>query len=333
MSRGEERSVGNTLRLTHEVDHSVTVRDRNHTVLVYRYDHSVRYPYCHPVNVPDGPAVTLCRPFDHDWHLGMYFAWKYVNGFNVWEGPDGGEAFGLSQHRALSVKTDETAGAGIAHALTWTTAAHEPLLDDYRVVLVRQPRSVDYYCIDWAFQFEPRVDTVVLERKPEWGGYAGLSVRFPRSFSHNRVLNAEHQTTSAETYRARSAWTDYSGWVDGRGPNTWAGVAMLDHPANARFPTAWLTYDAPDLQFLNAALLRDEAMVMRAGHPLRLAYRVLVHWGAGNRETIEQQFIAFAATDLFADWHRLFPAFGLPLATTASSTGDTTNAAKRHSHP
>ena len=293
--------------MLHDLGRSVTIFDNEHVILAYHYDADARYPYCHPVNLPGGPPVTLSRPFDHDWHLGMYFCWKYVNGLNVWEGPDAGEAYGITRHRALQLSADETAGAGIGHALTWTTVEGDPLLDDYRLVIVRPPHSETHYCIDWTFVFVPRVETVVLDRKPEWGGYAGLSVRLPRSFFRNRVLNADEQATTAETNAARSRWTDYAGWVDGQGRKAWAGVTMIDHPGNPRFPTPWLTYDSPELQFLNAAFVRDEPFVLHRGETLRLAYHVIVHWDAGTRELIEPYFDAFAATDPHAEWSGLFP--------------------------
>jgi hypothetical protein len=275
-------------------------------VLSYHYGDDVRYPYCHPVNLPDGPAVTLCRPFDHDWHLGMYFCWKYINGLNVWEGPDAGEPYGVTRHRALALQMDDVAGAGFGHVISWTTAEGAPLLDDYRVVMVRPPQSGDHYCIDWIFQFVPRAETIVLDRKPEWGGYAGLSVRFPRSFFRNQVLNANKQTSSAETHAACSEWTDYSGWVDGQGRKAWAGVTMIDHPSNPRFPTPWLTYDSPELQFLNAAFVRDEPFVLQRGETLRLAYRVLVHWDTGSSKLIQPHVDAFVRTEPHQESNRIF---------------------------
>lgn len=293
------------LRITHDLHDSVTISHDKQVILTYHYDADARYPYCHPVNLPDGPEITLYRPFDHDWHLGMYFSWKYLNGLNVWEGVDSGEPYGITKHRALAVSQDETAGSGISHALTWTTADGEPILDETHTVIVRPPTAGDHYCIDWTFEFAPCVETVVFERKIEWGGYAGLSVRFPRSFFHNQVLNADKQATSGETNAARSRWTDYSGWIDGRGPGHWGGVTMIDHPGNARHPTPWLTYDSPDLQFLNAAFVRDEPFTLRQGETLRLAYRVLVHWNTADGEAIEQHYDAFAATDPYEEFTRM----------------------------
>jgi len=278
-------------------DGVATVYRDNQFVLAYHYGDCERYPYCHPVNLPGGPPVTLYQPFDHVWHLGMYFAWKYLNGVNVWEGSDSGEAYGGTRHVDLAPVSDGAVGAGVRHTIDWIESNGTPLLRDHRTVLVRAIDSSAYHIIDWDFEFTPLQDVVELDRKVEWGGHAGLGVRLPRSFLAPRVLNAEGDRGTAETSRARSRWTDYSGWIDGEGHRTRGGVTMIDHPSNPRYPTPWLTYDTRDLQFLNAAFLRDKPYELRRGETLRLAYRVLVHWGEGDPEVIEAEASAFAATD------------------------------------
>ncbi len=293
------------LQLTHEPDHAVTIGDGEQVILTYQYGAGLGYPYCHPVNLPDGPSVTLHKPFDHPWHLGLYFAWKYINGLNVWEGRDSGEPWGATRHLQLEPIEDQGAGAGVWHAVAWGGGEGNALLRDERCVLVRPTKSSRYHCIDWALTFTPLVDAVELDRKVEWGGYAGLGVRLPRSFVRPDVLNAEGQTDTAQTHLARSAWTDYSGWIDGQDRPAWGGVTIIDHPSNPRFPTPWLTYDVREFQYLNAAFLRDEPLVVRQGETLRLAYRVLVHWEQGDRHLIETEARAFAATNPHQEIGRL----------------------------
>jgi len=181
------------------------------------------------------------------------------------------------------------------------TAAGQPLLAEERLVLVHPPAE-GAYAIDWIGRFTPLGSEVVFERKVEWGGYAGLSVRLPRSFLRPQIRNALGQTDPAETHQARAAWTDYSGGIDGLERPAWGGVAILDHPQNPRFPTPWLTYHRPDLQFLNAAFLRDEPYVLRPGERLTLAYRVLVHWGVGDPAALDRAAQAFAALDPQTLW-------------------------------
>lgn len=292
-------------RIAAHADGAVRVARDGRELLAYRYGDDALYPYCHPVNLPDGPPITLHRPFDHPWHVGLYFAWKYVNGLNVWEGPGSGEPHGGTRHISLDTVEDERSGAGVRHTIAWVGEGGEPLLSDERLVLVRPGEEPDCYRIDWMLRCEPLTDRVYLDRKVEWGGYAGLGVRLPRSFVRPSVLNAEGDTSTDRTHAASSAWTDYSGWIDGRDRPSWGGVTMIDHPSNPRFPTPWLTYDVRELQYLNAAPLRDEPLELRRGDVLRLAYRVLVHWGRGDPGLIDAEARDFARMDPHEEMVRL----------------------------
>ena len=75
-------------------------------------------------------------------------------------------------------------------------------------MLVQPPDQRRYYSVDWIGTFTALAQEVVLDRKVEWGGYAGLSARLPRSFLQPNVRNADGQTSSLETHQARSRWTD-----------------------------------------------------------------------------------------------------------------------------
>jgi hypothetical protein len=286
-----------SFQIIHAVDHSVSVLKDNQLLVEYHYKQVNRFPYCHPVNLLDGPTVSLCHPYDHDWHMGMFFSWKYLNGFNVWEGSDSNEAYGATSDVALHVIADHDDGAGFWHQINWTTSAGERLLQDQRIVLVKSSSISNAYCIDWIFTFVPLVEEITFERKVEWGGYAGLSVRLPRSFYQPRILNANGDTQSQVTHSARASWTDYSGWLDGLGRKAWGGIAMLDHPQNYRHPTPWLTYDTPHLQFLNAAFLRDEPYTLYQGDSLMLAYRAVVHWEQGDRNLLDAEASLFSQID------------------------------------
>jgi hypothetical protein len=283
------------LRVIHDLGHALTIFDGNDALLTYCYDGD-RFPYCHPVNLPGGgPSVTLARPYDHPWHLGLFFAWKYVGGVNVWEGRDAGEPSGRAQHIALTPIPDGGGGAGLRHALLWITADGRPLLRERRTLLVRPPQEGAYYAIDWQLGFAPAAGPITLERTVEGGGYAGLTARLPRSFHAPQLLNALGQTDQAETHQARAAWADYSGPLDGLEEPVWGGLAIIDHPGNPRHPSPWLTYNTSNYQLLNAALLREMPLALGQDDELHLAYRVVVHWGAGDAGLLDALAAQFAA--------------------------------------
>jgi hypothetical protein len=79
-----------------------------------------------------------------------------------------------------------------------------------------------------------------------------------------------------------------SGPIDG-GADLSAGLAMLDHPDNPRYPTPWYAGGAGSGNFLNAALLFHEPMTLPAGETLTLRYRVLIHDGIWDVRRLKQE--------------------------------------------
>ena len=78
-------------------------------------------------------------------------------------------------------------------------------------------------------------------------------------------------------------------------------MALLDHPANPRFPCPWYgstranTYgDEGWSNFLNAALLFHEPLSVPAGEPLHVRHRVIVHDGAWDATEVAAAHEAWA---------------------------------------
>lgn len=75
-----------------------------------------------------------------------------------------------------------------------------------------------------------------------------------------------------------------------------AGVAILDHPGNLRFPSQWhcILQTTHQFGYFSPAPLWSEPYTLPAGKMLTLRYRVLVHPDRGQKDKIEQQWKAFA---------------------------------------
>ena len=50
------------LRIEHDFNRSVTVRNGDECLFAYRYGEVDLFPYCHPVNLPGEQPVTMIRP-------------------------------------------------------------------------------------------------------------------------------------------------------------------------------------------------------------------------------------------------------------------------------
>lgn len=271
------------LRLERHSEQEVRIYREDLHLLSYCWDQTK--PYIHPLNTPSGHTLSLLNPYDHVWHLGLFFSWKYVNGVNFWEETQGScvsqcDFIARVNGRDIVLETRNE----------WRTAQLETLLDESR--MVRFAEGSDHYLIDFDMSFASRWGEVILDRTDPkvqpWGGYAGLSFRPVRAMFHEAdVLNSEG-LRGMESDGAPAKWARYAGKLDGRKKPS-GGVAIIDHPENPRYPSTFYTRDnSRHFGFLAASFIYHEPYVLKAEETLRLRYRVVVHDGILDHERLER---------------------------------------------
>lgn len=269
------------------------LNNKHRTVAQYCYDHFDFYPYCHPVTLPDGGELTLDLPADHPWHSGMTFAWKYLNGCNVWDFEASGPKAGSVVHRDLRLSDHEPE---LTQTLVWRDDQERDLLEDRRTLRV-SANEQGLPMFDWHFHFTALAEEVVCERHVGWGGYGGFYIRFARG-TDPVILNAEGKTNIEEEDRFRSRWCAFAFARDGFPSRTnyehKAGMAIFDHPDNPRHPTPWLTFNRMNCQKLMPAFLRDEPLTLRRGDTLDLRYRAVSFLGNPDHSSLETARQAWA---------------------------------------
>ena len=149
------------------------------------------------------------------------------------------------------------------------------------------PPVDDHYGFDLDYSFQGCGGATSFERIPyhpvdcNWGGYAGLSYRPVRDFSRPQVTNSDGET---EDIRAKpTRWLDLTDQMDGH-RDTWAGVCLMDHPANLRHPVP-ANFHKPDwchLRWSQLALLFEDNYTLPDRESLDLRYRVVVHDGKAD---------------------------------------------------
>jgi hypothetical protein len=256
----------------------------------FNYGPELPKPYFHPIATLDGRVLTWDPPPDHVWHHGLWFSWKYINGVNYWEhNAETGRPDGRTLWSEVQAETRDDNSAVISMKLSYQPAADSrAVLKEERLIKISSPDAHPEYHIDWTSTFSA-VETVTLDRTPpkaeSSGGYAGLSVRFAKSFVERQASSLEGPITfdGGNRHRGRGVAREFNGFVDG----VPVGLAFLDHPQNPRHPTPWYLVGSPVMNYVNAAVLNDEPLTLDAGERLILRYRLIVHrdrWDANRLE-------------------------------------------------
>lgn len=279
--------------VTHEVGRSITAQAEHRELPTWVLDYGSKpKPFMHPVRTPNGHCLSLAEPYDHLWHRGLWFTFKYVNGENFWEE---NVEHGIQRVTAIPAvcHTSENEIA-VEMELAWCAPkAGEPVFVEHRTIRYRPGQHVDTY--DWRSSMVAQQD-VVLDRTPytTWGGYGGLSFRGSRNWAVERYLLPDGAAQDRPTGQ-RGSWCELSGRIDG-GAGLSGGIAILDHPGNLRAPTPWYAGGGSGT-FINAALLFHEPLTLVKGEELSLRYRVLIHDGIWERDQVEEEHETFASND------------------------------------
>ncbi|MGP4038781.1 DUF6807 family protein [Gracilibacillus sp. D59] len=240
------------------------------------------------VKTTDEHTISLYRPWDHPWHPGLFFSWKYINGYNFWEAKYHGE-----QNRVVtdSFIPMEEGSIGFRQALSYINHEGENLLQEKRVVTVEE--ELDGYLIHWQASYTPTNNAVTLSssentEKTPWGGYGGLSCRLSRNLLRPAITTDLGSYTAEEAFSIPFKWCDYSGKLDGYIEEEWAGICIFDHPLNMRYPSPKLTYDYKDMQFMTAAILFNKPYLLNMSETLHLNYSFYIHDNKAEKENLNR---------------------------------------------
>jgi hypothetical protein len=280
-------------------DQSIDIYDGSQLLTTYHVDQSRLKNYFHPVNTVEGYPLTLDQPYDHPWHHGLYFTWKYINGINFWEDTGTPEQTGRMTNVGEPQVSVESGKCSIRQVLDWEVLTGEKFMKEDRSITIHPIDQDGGYRIDLDLSFKSLKPKLHLDRtSPEefpWGGYAGLSFRPVRSFGGGTLLSSENGHDIKSVHGKAAIWCDFTGRLDG-GRELSGGVAMFGHPENPRHPSPYYVFDTSDLQFLQPALLFNEAMDLNESQTLRLRYGVYIHQGAASKEQLENQYQQYIST-------------------------------------
>lgn len=253
--------------------------------------------HLHPVYSPSGKLVTGNHPEDHRWHRGIWLAWTKTefgdSHPDFWNMGKAGQKLAAEVRFEKLEKTwsgPETAGFISRHVfLDHSRAAEQRVLDETWEVSVSQQtldgrpaNIIDLTSTQTCASDQPL-------RLPEYH-YGGLGVRGNLLWNPveavSMLTSEGHDRKAGDATKAR--WVYLGGDVDGAP----AGMAILIHPGNFRFPQP-LRLNPKNPQ-LCVAPSQDGDWSIEPGKPYVSRYRILVFDGKPDAEWIEAQWCAYA---------------------------------------
>ncbi len=290
----------------------------------------LKKPVLYPILTANGKAITRGYPFeqkagertDHPHHIGLWFNYGDVNGFDFWNNSDaitGDRVAKMGTIRHTMINTAEGGeGQGVLEvSAEWVNPSGDVLLEENTRYVFRAyedgKRAIDRITTLTALD-EP----VSLKDNKE--GVLGL--RVTRALEHPAtkpeiftdasgkptevaVLNNEgvtgHYLSSEgiegeDVWGTRGRWMRLSGVLEGDS----VSVVILDNPENPGFPTYWHArgyglFAANPLGQKDLSGGKEELnFSLAAGESTTFKHRIIIYTGVAAPEVIETDYAAFA---------------------------------------
>jgi hypothetical protein len=288
--------------LIHTLQDAIELRYQDQALFKYIYESKnpaieSPKPYFHPLRTLAGDEVSLFRPYDHLWHIGLSMSIANLSGENFWGGPtyihESGyvqlDNNGRIQHTDWQeISCDDTVHC--VENLQWLTHAGTAWIAEKRHIVVSEINpEAGYWSLDLSFSLtnitqQPLAfGSPTTEGRP-MAGYGSLFWRGPRSFLHGSILGT-NGLEGPDMMGKQSPWLAFTGWHDGnRHQST---LLFIDQPGNPRYPNKWFVRNDP-YACVSCSFMFDEYYRLQPADTLQLTYRVVIANGEWSRSHIEQ---------------------------------------------
>jgi len=238
--------------------------------------------YFHPFATPMGTVVTDVAPDDHLHHRGVFLAWVEMHGRKDADFWGWGEHAPRTGRTIVNLEVSDIsmdADAAEFRALNEWQVEGDPLLkEDLRVSLRVLPAA---HLLDLTYALTADADLTL----SQWA-FSGFCVRARKD--GQVVVEGSDGTVdfpNPNHMKPDSDWPDarWYGYTLKLTNGVVTSVAVLNHPKNP--PTLW--HNHRDIRMLNPCIVAPAAVTMKAGVPLMLRYRVLVHDGPTPRRLLD----------------------------------------------
>jgi hypothetical protein len=288
--------------LIHTLHDAIELRYRDQALFKYVYESpnpaiESPKPYFHPLRTLAGNEISLFRPHDHLWHIGLSMSIANLSEENFW----GGVTYtreqgyvqldnnGQIQHSDWHEITchDEV---HCIERLKWLTHTGAAWIDETRTISISEiNQEAGYWTLDLTFHLTNISQQALVfgspttEGRPN-AGYGSLFWRGPRSFLHGKILGA-NGLAGPDMMGKQSPWLAFTGWHDGNRQQS--TILFIDQPGNPRYPNKWFVRNDP-YACVSCSFMFDERFILPPDDTLQLTYRVVIADGEWSPQHIEQ---------------------------------------------
>ena len=285
---------------------AVYVTEAADSILVYHLaerslgGNYARSNYIHPLYGLDGEVLTEDFPDDHLHHRGIFWAWHqlFIGDERI---GDGWELRDISwEVQAVREAAGPTGSRTILAEIFWKSplwldevGEQKAFIREHTGITVH-PAGENYRPIDFEISLIALEAGIRIGGSEDEKGYGGFSARI-------RLADSMEFTGPAGRVTPQNLPVTAGGWMDISGPigrsGARSGLSILAHPDNPGFPNPWILRASGSMQNAVFPFPGAEPVALRAGEPLTLRYRLLVHSGSAASTDLPRLFQEFAATE------------------------------------
>ncbi len=258
----------------------------------YVVKEGIARPYCYPVYGPGGAEVTNLGPSDHVHHKSMYIAQGDVNGCDNWSELEGHAS---TINREVHVTAEGPVFGEIVSISDWVSAKGQNILQEITAIRVYNTPD-NRRIMDWDITWFAAYGGVFFGDTKEAGT---IAVRVAESME---VRNGGTFRNSYGGINDDECWGKRAEWVDYYGPVTSgvAGITLMDHPENLRFPTYWhvrgyglFTANQWGIHDFTGDWSQRGDFALEGGDALNFMFRVYIHDGDTDHAGVAGKYMDF----------------------------------------
>lgn len=269
-------------------DDSLQIRYDNLSVVAYRAQPSLKYPYFCPLNGPaSGLSLTTESSLPYPHHRGLWLGCDPLNGGNYWA--DNGLESGQIRSTELVLEEPVTNGNAVAFTQKcgWRREGSNPFNDARRYVVTRADDRMTF--IDCSFTLTAGEDVSIIGAKHSFFALRAASDISP-SYG-GTLLNSSGETDLLAMFGKPADWCGYYGKRRLR-PDVTEGIVIMNHPENFGGRCPWFIRDYGHLS-PSPFNFNKEPWTLAKDKTLDLRYRVVLF--AGEPQSV-------SLNDVFRDW-------------------------------